>query len=130
MVYNIGDRVLVGGNGEAVITDRMYSEKSDKHFYSIRYKGDDEEQENLYDDEVLQPFTEEKVDFEIKTEISDGVVIFSVIEIKGDKRTLAARGHEHMLRSDLLGVLQAASYAAKRAFTDRNGGDTYIEKEN
>ena len=83
MVYNIGDRVLVGGNGEAVITDRMYSEKSDKYFYSIKYKGDEDEQENLYDDEVLQPFVEEKVEYDLKMEISEGVVIFSAIEIKG-----------------------------------------------
>lgn len=130
MAYNIGDKVSVNGVGEAVITDRMYSEKYDKHLYSIRFAGREEEQDDLYDDDELQPFVVEKVDYEIKAELSEGVVIFSVIEIKGDERTLVARGHGHMLRKDLLGVLQAASYAAKRAFTDRNGGDTYIEKEN
>jgi hypothetical protein len=35
-----------------------------------------------------------------------------------------------MLRGDLLGVLQAASWAARKAFTEINGGETYIEKEN
>lgn len=130
MKYNIGDVVLVGGIREAVITDRIYSAKSDKNFYSIRYTGDNEDQEDLYNDEVLKPFTAEKVDYEIKAEISEGVVIFSVIEIKGGKRSLAARGHGHMLRNDLLGILQAASYAAKKAFTGINGGETYIEKEN
>ena len=65
----------------------------------------------------------------LKTEISEGVVIFSAIEIRGDKRTLVARGHGHMLRNDLLGVLQAASWAARKAFTEHNGGETYIEKE-
>lgn len=129
MAYNIGDKVSVNGVGEAVITDRMYSEKNDKYLYSIRYIGRSEEQDDLYDDDELQPFTVEKVDYELKAEISEGVVIFSVIEIKGSERTLVARGHGHMLRSDLLGVLQAASYAAKRAFTDNNNGDTYIEKE-
>lgn len=129
MAYNIGDRVSVKGQ-EALITDRMYSEKSDKYFYSIRYKGRNEEQDDLYDDSELQPYVEEKVEYDLKMDISEGVVIFSVIEIKGDKRTLVARGHGHMLRNDLLGVLQASSWAASKAFTEHNGGETYIEKEN
>lgn len=129
MAYNIGDRVLVG-ESEAVVTDRMYSEKSDKYFYSIRYKGRREEQDGLYDDGELKPFVEEKVEYDLKMEISEGVIIFSAIEIKGDERTLVARGHGHMLRKDLVGVLQAASWAARKAFTELNGGETYIEKEN
>ena len=129
MSYNIGDKVLVE-NGEAIVTDRMYSEKSDKYFYSIQYKGREEEQEDLYDDDELQPFIEEKVEYDLKMEISEGVVIFSAIEVKGDKRTLVARGHGHMLRHDKIGVLQAASWAARKAFTELNGGATYIEKEN
>ena len=129
MAYNIGDKVSVKGQ-EAFITDRMYSEKSDKYFYSIRYKGHQEEQDDLYDDSELQPYVEEKVEYDLKMEISEGVVIYSVIEIKGDKRTLAARGHGHMLRNDLLGVLQASSWAARKAFTELNGGEVYIEKEN
>lgn len=129
MAYNIGDKVLVN-NSEAIVTDRMFSEKSDKYLYEIRYKGRSEEQEDLYDDDELQPFIEEKVEYELKMDISEGVVIFSVIEIRGDKRTLASRGHGHMLRKDLLGVLQAASWAARKAFTEANGGEVYIEKEN
>lgn len=131
MAYNIGDKVLVvSSNREATITDRMYSERSDRYLYGIRYKGCEGEQDDLYDDDELQPFVEEKVEYELKTDISEGVVIFSAIEIRGDKRTLVARGHGHMLRNDLLGVLQAASWAARKAFTELNGGETYIEKEN
>ena len=129
MAYNIGDKVLVG-ESVAFITDRMYSEKSDKYLYSIRYSGRREEQDDLYDDGELKPFVEEKVEYELKMEISEGVVIFTAIEIKGDKRTVVSRGHGHMLRDDQLGVLQAASWAARKAFTALNGGETYIEKEN
>lgn len=129
MAYNIGDKVLANGS-EAFITDRMYSEKSDKFFYSIRYKGRNEEQDDLYDDDEIQPYVEEKVEYELKMEISEGVVIFSAIEIRGDKRTLVSRGHGHMLRHDLIGVLQASSWAARKAFTDLNNGETYIKKEN
>ena len=129
MAYNIGDKVLVSGS-EAFITDRMYSEKNDKYFYSIRYKGRNEEQDDLYDDDEVQPYVEEKVEYDLQMDISEGVVIFSVVEIKGDKRSLVARGHGHMLRNDLLGVLQASSWAARKAFTEHNGGEVYIEKEN
>lgn len=130
MAYNIGDRVLVGKSGEAIITDRMYSEKSDKYLYCIRYKGRQEEQDDLYGEDDIQPYVEEKVEYELKTEISDGVVIFSCIEIRGDKRTLVARGHGHMLKSGTIGVLQAASWAARKAFTEVNGGEIHIVKEN
>ena len=129
MAYNIGDKVLVSGS-EAFITDRMYSEKSDKYFYSIRYKGRNEEQDDLYDDDEIQPYVEEKVEYDLQMNISEGVVILSVVEIKGDKRSLVARGHGHMLRNDLLGVLQASSWAARKAFTEHNGGEVYIKKEN
>ena len=130
MAYNIGDKVSVVNGGEAVITDRMYSERADKYLYSIKHIGRQEEQDELYDDDELKPFIEEKVEYDLKLEISEGVVIFSAIEIKGDKRTLVSRGHGHMLRKDLVGVLQAASWAARKAFTELNGGETYIEKEN
>jgi hypothetical protein len=137
MAYKIGDKVLAkhtegafSTDKEAVIADRMYSEKSDKFFYSIRFKGCLEEEDDLYDDGDLRPFVEEKVEYDIKAEISEGVIIFSVIATKGMERTLVARGHGHMLRNDLLGVVQAASWAARKALTDLNGGNTYIEKEN
>lgn len=46
MAYNIGDRVLVGEdegvggiNREAVITDRFYSEKSNKFFLRDQIQG-------------------------------------------------------------------------------------------
>ena len=137
MAYNIGDRVLVGQdegiggiNREAIITDRFYSEKSDKFFYEIKYKGREEEQDGFYEEDMLHPFVEEKVEYDIKVEIREGVIIFSVIEIKGMERHLVARGHGHMLRNDTLGVVQAASWAARKALVDLNGGETYIKKEN
>ena len=128
MAFEIGDRVLVNGS-EAIIEDTMYSVKSDTYFYEIRYAGRAEVQDDLYPETALEPLPEDKSEYDFKIETSEGLVIFSCFEQKGQHRALVARGHAHILRNDLRGMLQAASYAAKKAFTDLNGGDTYIEKE-
>lgn len=128
MAFEIGDHVLVNGS-VAIIEDTMYSVKSGTYFYEIRYDGHEEVQDDLYPETALAPLPEEKSEYDFKLETSEGLVIFSCFEQKGQHRALVARAHAHILRNDLLGMLQAASYAAKRAFTDLNGGDTYIEKK-
>ena len=136
MAFEIGDRVLVNGS-EAVIEDKMYSVKSDTYFYEVLFTGTEEVSDVFYSEDEIAPFPEEKTEWEFKMETSEGLVIFSCFEQKGQHRALVARGHAHILRNDLLGMLQAASYAAKqaasyaakRAFTELNCGDIYIEKK-
>lgn len=127
-MFEIGNKVMVNDTAECgTITDRMFSEGRNLFVYVI--KPDDGGRSIMRDEDELQPVIDEEVEYDLQTEISEGVVIFSIIEIKNNHRTLVSRGHGHMLRNDLLGVAQAASYAAKRAFTALNGGNTYIEKE-
>jgi hypothetical protein len=109
------------------VTDKMFSEGRNLFVYII--KPDDGGRSIMRDEDELSPVVTETVEYDIQCEVSEGVAIFSIIEIKNNKRTLAARGHGHMLRNDLLGVAQAASFAEKRALTTLNGGSTYIEKE-
>ena len=127
-MFEIGNKVMVKDTAECgTITDKLFSEGRNLFVYVV--KPDDGGRSIMRDEDELEAVIDDVVDYDIQTEISDGVVIFSIIEIKNNKRTLVARGHGHMLRTDLLGVAQAASFAAKRAFTALNGGNTYIEKE-
>ena len=127
-MFEIGNKVLVKDTAErGTITDKMFSEGRNIFVYIV--KPEDGGRSIMRDEDELEEVVEETVEYDIQTEVSEGVVIFSIIEIKGNKRTLVTRGHGHMLRNDLLGVAQAASFAAKRAFTAINDGSTYIEKE-
>ena len=130
--FNIGDKVTVYGVGNATVTDRMYSEKKDTHYYSIKFEGSEIEDNNLFDEDELQEYVEEvHAEYEVVTDVNktDGMVIVSFYETKGDKRKLVCRGHGHMLRRDALGVVQATSFAARRALMSINNDSVNVEKE-
>lgn len=129
MEFKIGDKVLACG-GKAIITDRLLSEKDGTYSYSIIYEGHAEEQDDLYREDELLPYVEEKVSYEVKLDIVDGVACFKCIEVKGDTRTVAAVGHGHILKNNLAGIVQAASWATRKALLEINNGSVFIEKEN
>ena len=130
--FNIGDKVTVYGVGNAIVTDKMYSEKKDKHYYSIQFDGRDIEEDDLFEDDELQEFVPEvHVEYEVVTDINqtDGMVIVSFYEKRDGNRKFVARGHGHMLRHDALGVVQATSFAARRALLSINNDSVNVEKE-
>ena len=128
MAYNIGDRVTVNDR-VAVVTDRMYSARSEEYLYSIKYQGMAEDQDDLYTDGELAPFVDTSRTFDVEMEIEDGVVIFSLIAVIDNERRVVARNHGNVLRNDALGVVQAASYAVRKAFLEMNNGNIYLNKE-
>ena len=127
--FNIGDKVITYSGLTAVVADRMYSEKMDKHLYSIKFDGKDIEEDDLFEEDELQK--DEPAEYEVLTDINqnEGMVIVTIIEIKGSTRNLVARGHGHMLRRDALGITQATSYAARRALLSINNDSVNVEKE-
>lgn len=130
--FNIGDRVIVYNGLTATVTDKMYSEKKDKHLYSIQFDGCDIEEDDLFEEDELQIApVYVPAEYEVLTDINrnEGMVIVSIIEINGEDRKLVARGHGHMLRSDALGIVQATSYAARRALLSINNNSVDVEKE-
>lgn len=130
--FNIGDKVTVYGVGNATVTDKMYSEKRDTHYYSIKFEGSEIEDTNLFDEDELQQYVEEEyAEYEVVTDVNkaDGMVTVSVYESKGDKHKLVCRGHGHLLRRDALGIVQATSFAARRALMSINNDSVNVEKE-
>lgn len=130
MAYNIGDFVYTVTGVKAVITDKMYSEKKGCFYYGIMY--DDmlsEDADLVYHESDLYPYEEEKLDYSVDIAIDSGVVICNIYEVNGSSKKHVARGHAHILHNGLIGIAQAVSYSARRAFMSVNNNSTTIEKE-
>ena len=128
-MFNIGDRVTTISGLEAVITDKMYSEKKSAYYYGIQYNGMKEEEDDLFSEDQLQLYTEEPPQYEVDTVIEEGVVVVAIYEVTKNNKTLKARGHAHILHDGVLGIVQATSYASRRALLGINNNSVYIEKE-
>lgn len=129
MAFNIGDRVTTISGLQAVITDKMYSEKKSAYWYGIQYDGMAQEEDILFEESDLELFKEEPPQYKVETTIEDGVVIVEVFEITKDSKTIKARGHAHIMHNGALGIVQATSYASRRALLSINNNSVYIEKE-
>lgn len=129
MAYNIGDFVYTTAGVKAVITDKMYSEKKDVYYYGIMYDGMGEDEDIVYHETDLFPYEEERIDYSVDIAVDEGVVVCNIYEVNGDTKKLAARGHAHILHNGVVGIAQAVSYSARRAFMSINNNSTFIEKE-
>lgn len=108
-----------------VITDKMYSEATDINLYSVQIDGNDFTSAHFYCDDDLTLYVEEKeeVGYEIETRIIGSVVVAIVYETSGDKKVEVTRGHGHIFHEGAAGVVQATSYAFKKAWEKMNGGN-------
>lgn len=128
-MFNIGDHVSVCGTEVCgTVTDKMYSEARDIYMYVI--KPDDGGRSFMRKEDELDLFHCSKVEYQIDPVISDGVVVVNFYEVTDDSKTIVARGHAHILHDGALGIVQATSYATRRALLSINNNSTYIEKEN
>lgn len=130
-MFEIGNKVIVTDTAECgTITDKMYSEGRGIYVYVI--KPDDGGRSIMRDEDELQEAPkEESAEYDVVTDVNmqEGMVIVSIIEIKGESRNLVARGHGHLLRRDGLGITQATSYAARRALLSINDNSVNVDKE-
>ena len=130
MAYNIGDFVYTAAGVKAEIIDKMYSEKKSAFYYGIKYDdmcSDDED--IVYHESDLYPYEEERKDYSVDIAIDEGVVVCNIYEVIGSSKQHAARGHAHILHNGVVGIAQAVSYAARRAFMSINNNSINIERE-
>jgi hypothetical protein len=127
-VMEIGQKVRNSYGETGTIVDRMYSTREDKYFYSVKLDSRDEEV--LYSSENLQKVEELPMDnFEFEVEILDGVVVCKVFKtdstyrVLGGKKKEISRGHGHIIHEGDIGIMQAFSYAAKKAYEKLNNGN-------
>lgn len=106
---------LAGAVGE--IMDKMHSEAYGEYLYKLRFDGADRVSTALFIGDDLHEIEPEKVDFRVDFEYLDGVVVARAMS--GDRQL--GIGHGHLLHEGALGLMQAASYAAKRCYMNMGG---------
>lgn len=153
MAFNIGDRVRVrdwrvvtseqgsterwkGGKAqncgkEGNIIDKLSSEKRGCTIYKVHFDDTGIPSSVDYTENELERVvssTKENgitASLSINFELANNVVITEITE-HGE---IIARGHGHIIHDGTIGVVQAASYALKKAYVKLNGGELLLEKE-
>lgn len=106
------------------IVDKMYSEAEGKNLYRICIDGETRTRAAFYTDEDLELYKKEKpADYCIETEVLDNVCVAIVYRIEGDEKVEVVRGHGHIIHEGDVGIVQAFSYALKKAYEKVNGGN-------
>ena len=119
MNFAIGDKVRIikdpdRQTGEVV--DRVFSDATQSYMYIV--KKDSTNRKSLYTDEDIELIHE--LYYSAEVEILENVVVGIVYEINGDEKIEVARGHGHIIHNGAQGIVQATSYAFKRAWMQIN----------
>lgn len=146
MQFNIGDTVIINqpeaivdrsrgncyawtkrkGNtaGEiGTIADKMYSEAEDKHLYRIRIEGEARVRSAFYTEEDFELYVADiKQDYILETEILENLAVVRIYKNEDGEKKEIVRGHGHIFHEGDIGVIQALSYALKKAYEKINGG--------
>ena len=77
-------------------------------------KKDSTNRKSLYTDEDIELVHE--LYYKAEVEILENVVVGIVYEMNGDNKIEVARGHGHIIHNGAEGIVQATSYAFKRAW--------------
>ena len=132
MPFNIGDSVIkkskfFGEKEIGTIVDKMYSEADSKFIYKVRFERDKvtftrfvyEEELELCEDDVKA-----NVHYIVETEILENVAVVKILkrEENSTVREEIVRGHGHIIHEGDVGIVQALSYALKKAYEKINGG--------
>ena len=118
---NIGQKVRNAYGETGTIVDRMYSEKEKAFVYSVSFDTRDPDEINILRSEGLR-VVEDKEDenYIIETEILENVCIAKILKEKDGIKKEICRGHGHRIHEGDYGIVQALSYAFKRAYQSIN----------
>ncbi len=105
----------------ATIVDKMFSEAESKFLYRILIEGESIPRAAFYTDE---DFKSEDVDdgYRIDTKVLDNVCVVIIYRNDGGCWVEVSRGHGHRIHEGEVGIIQAFSYAIKKAYEKINGG--------
>lgn len=112
-----------------IITDVVYSKVYECELYRLRFDGEKQESQCLYDGDNILPYEEFKtiVTYDYDIQFLQGVVLVIMykVEKQGEQiqqKTEIARGHGHIIHEGDKGIAQATSYALKKIYEKLNGG--------
>ncbi len=131
MPFNIGDVVKQKRDPKALtekgtIVDKMYSEADSKFIYKVLFENNIRSFTMFYNEEDLEICDEvkDKAQYTVETEILNNVVIVKILKSEKDSlvKEELVRGHGHIIHEGDIGIVQALSYALKKAYEKINGG--------
>ncbi len=133
MPFNIGDvvrkkSVFTKAPAEkGTIVDKMYSEADSKFIYKVCFANDNVTFKGFYSEESLELWEEivkANVYYIVETEILENVAVVKILkrEENSTVREEIVRGHGHIIHEGDVGIVQALSYALKKAYEKINGG--------
>lgn len=126
--FNIGDRVRsTRHNNTGVVEDKLFSNRQGVWLYTIRLDGACIPIYTPLTGDELEPVVDEKT-YRYEITQAGNVMVAVMYEIDGDTEKEIHRAHGHIMHEGLIGVAQAASYAAKRIYVGMNDGN-YISTE-
>ena len=126
-MFNIGDKVVTAYGEENTIVDRMFSEKDQKYYYTIKNGS---LVENFVPEENLKAMPKMDYDITVEIKILDEVVIGIINKEENGVKTEVSRGHGHRIHEGEQGIVQAISYAFKKAYEKVNGGTITNQHKN
>ena len=146
MEYNIGDTVIIKQPEEIVdrsrgncyawtkrkgntageigtIADKMYSEAESIFLYRICIEGETRIRSAFYTEEDFEHYiVETKQDYSIDCEILENLAVVRIYKDDDGEKKEIGRGHGHIFHEGDIGVVQAISYACKKAYEKLNNG--------
>ena len=103
----------------AIIVDKMFSEAESKFFYRVRLEDEKVVRSSFFTDEDFVGESED--DYIIEANILDNVCVIVVYKQENGERKEVSRGHGHRIHEGELGIMQALSYAMKKAYDKIKG---------
>ena len=117
MDYKIGDIVVTAFGEKNVIVDKMWSTRDNKYYCTLQSSegmveesGYTEERFKLYEDE------DKDANFSVEIQRADSVIIGIIYKEIDGKKIEVSRGHGHIIHDGEKGIIQAISYAFKKAY--------------
>lgn len=121
---NIGTKVRNAYGETGQIVDRMYSERDKDYYYSVSYDTREEGETFIEDGESIREVVDVDADtYEVESEILNNVCIAKVYRKENGGKKEICRGHGHIIHEGDIGVVQALSYAFKKAYEKINNGN-------
>lgn len=115
MNFAIGDKVRIIKDPDRLtgeVVDRVFSDATQSYMYIV--KKDATNRKSLFTEEDIELIHE--IYYKAEVEILENVVVGIVYEMQGDEKIEVARGHGHIIHNGAEGIVQATSYAFKRAW--------------
>lgn len=112
-----------------IITDKMFSEEINLFVYRIRFEGQYRTASSFYTADEISHYVEQKPqphknesDWVVETEVLSNVCVARIYRMEDGEKKEISRGHGHIIHEGDLGIVQAFSYAFKKAYEKINEG--------